>query len=181
MCKLAINIGCGFVARTFSGAKKQLTSLLKAALSHKGMAVIDVISPCVTFANNDEYYRSYGYVKSNEEILHGVDYIHHFEPIAEGDIPEGEFEDVKLFDGSVLRLETIGDGYDHTDPTEALAALHRAELEKKHITGLLHHNTDMPTADEDQNLVDTPLCDLEDDLMRPNTEKHAAMMARFRA
>ena len=181
MCKLAINIGCGFVARTFSGAKKQLTSLLKAALSHKGMAVIDVISPCVTFANNDESYRSYGYVKENEEILHGVDYIHHFEPIAEVDIPEGEFEDVKLFDGSVLRLETIGEGYDHTDPTEALAALHRAEVEKKHITGLLHHNTDMPTADEDQNLVDTPLCDLEDALMRPNREKHTAMMARFRA
>ena len=112
MCKLAINIGCGFVARTFSGAKKQLTSLLKAALSHKGMAVIYVISPCVTFANNDESYRSSGYVKENEEILHGVDYIHHFEPIAEVDIPEGEFEDVKLFDGSVLRLETIGEGYE---------------------------------------------------------------------
>ena len=116
LCKLAINLGCGFVARSFSGAKKQLTALLKAGLSHKGIAVIDVISPCVTFSNNDESYRSYGYVKDNEEELHGFDYIHHFEPIAEVDIPEGEFEDVKLFDGSTLRLETIDQAYDYTDP-----------------------------------------------------------------
>ena len=181
MCKLAINVGCGFVARSFSGSKKQLTALLKAALSHKGMAVIDVISPCVTFANNDESYRSYGYVKDNGEELHSVDYIHHFEPIAEVDIPEGEYEDVELFDGSVLRLETIGQSYDYTDPTEALAALHNAEVEKKHITGLLHHNTELLTADEDQKLVDTPLSDLSDELMRPSREKYDAMMARFLA
>ena len=181
MCKLAINVGCGFVARSFSGSKKQLTALLKAALSHKGMAVIDVISPCVTFANNDESYRSYGYVKDNEAELHSVDYIHHFEPIAEVDIPEGEYEDVELFDGSVLRLETIGQSYDYTDPTEALAALHNAEVEKKHITGLLHHNTELLTADEDQKLVDSPLSDLSDELMRPSREKYDAMMARFLA
>ena len=180
LCKLAINVGCGFVARSFSGAKKQLTSLLKAALSHKGMAIIDVISPCVTFANNDESYRSYGYVKDNEEELHGIDYIHHFEPIAEVDIPEGEFEDVTLFDGSTLRLETINKSYDYTNPTAALAALHDAEMEKKHITGLLHHNTDLPTADEDQGLVDIALSDLSDEMMRPSKEIHSAMMNKFR-
>ena len=75
LCKMAINLGCGFVARSFSGARKQLTSLLKAALSYKGMAVIDVISPCVTFANNDDSSRSYSYVKENDEPLHVVDYI----------------------------------------------------------------------------------------------------------
>ncbi|HJN70186.1 MAG TPA: thiamine pyrophosphate-dependent enzyme, partial [Candidatus Thalassarchaeaceae archaeon] len=70
LCKMAINLGCGFVARSFSGSKKQLTALMRAALSHKGMAVIDVISPCVTFANNDESYRSYNYVKANDDELH---------------------------------------------------------------------------------------------------------------
>ena len=166
MCKLAINLGCGFVARSFSGAKKQLTSLMKAALSHNGMAVIDVISPCVTFANNDESYKSYGYVKTQTEELHGVDYIHHFQPMNEVDIPEGGFEDVELFDGSVLRLRR----YPRNMTTRthcAIAALH-AEVDKKHITGLLHHNTDMPTADEDQGLVDTPLCDLSEDMLRPS-------------
>ncbi|HJM66502.1 MAG TPA: thiamine pyrophosphate-dependent enzyme [Candidatus Thalassarchaeaceae archaeon] len=180
LCKLAINLGCGFVARSFSGAKKQLTSLMKAALSHKGMAIIDVISPCVTFANNDESYRSYGYVKDNEEELHGLDYIHHFEPIAEVDIPEGEFEDVKLFDGSTLRLETIDESYDYTNPTAALAALHDAEMEKRHITGLLHHNTDLLTADENQGLVDMALSDLPNEMMRPSKERYSAMMAKFR-
>ena len=181
MCKLAINLGCGFVARSFSGAKKQLTALMKAALSHNGMAVIDVISPCVTFANNDESYKSYGYVKDQTEELHGVDYIHHFQPLNEVDIPEGSFEDVELFDGSVLRLETLSSEYDHNDPTAAIGALHRAEMDKKHITGLLHHNTDMPTADEDQGLVDTPLCNLSEDMLRPSRAKHEELMARFRA
>ena len=72
---------CSFVARSFSGSKKQLTALLRAAMSHKGMAIIDVISPCVTFANNDESYKSYNYVKENDEVLHIVDYIPHFSPI----------------------------------------------------------------------------------------------------
>ena len=72
------------------------------------------------------------------------------------------------------------DGDDYTDPTAALAALHHAEIEKKHITGLLHHNTEMPTADEDQGLIDIALCDLPEDLMRPSKEKHSEMMAKFR-
>ena len=97
-----------------------------------------------------------GYVKTQTEELHGIDYIHHFQPMNEVDIPEGGFEDVELFDGSVLRLETLSTEYDYTDPTAAISALHMAEVDKKHITGLLHHNTDMPTADEDQGLIDTP-------------------------
>ena len=69
LCAMAINLGCSFVARSFSGSKKQLTSLIRAAMSHKGMAIIDVISPCVTFSNNDESYRSYNYVKGNDVQL----------------------------------------------------------------------------------------------------------------
>ena len=69
LCALAINLGCTFVARSFSGSKKQLNALLKAAMSHKGFALIDVISPCVTFNNNDESMKSYGYVKENEITL----------------------------------------------------------------------------------------------------------------
>ena len=83
LCAMAVNLGCSFVARSFSGSKKQLTALLRAAMSHRGMAIIDVISPCVTFSNNDESYRSYNYVKSNDEVLHIVDYIPHFSPLSE--------------------------------------------------------------------------------------------------
>ena len=70
LCAMAINLGCSFVARSFSGSKKQLTAIIKAAMSHKGFALIDVISPCVTFNNNDESLRSYGYVKDNQAELH---------------------------------------------------------------------------------------------------------------
>jgi len=109
LCALAINLGCTFVARSFSGSKKQLASLLKAAMSHKGFALIDVISPCVTFNNNDESMRSYGYVKENEITLHMADYIPHFNPVEEVEVPEGHFRDITLHDGSTIRLETISE------------------------------------------------------------------------
>ncbi|HJL65180.1 MAG TPA: thiamine pyrophosphate-dependent enzyme, partial [Candidatus Thalassarchaeaceae archaeon] len=170
LCKMAINLGCGFVARSFSGSKKQLTALMRAALSHKGMAVIDVISPCVTFANNDESYRSYNYVKANDEELHSVDYIPHFTPVEEVEIPEGEFKDIKLFDGSTLRLETIGDDHDPSDAVAALSAIHEAEKENRHVTGLLHYNSEMKTADEALDLTETPLIDLAENEMRPSKD-----------
>ncbi|MDP7446904.1 MAG: thiamine pyrophosphate-dependent enzyme, partial [Candidatus Thalassarchaeaceae archaeon] len=140
LCKLAITLGCPFVARSFSGSRQQLTALVRAALSHRGMAVIDVISPCVTFANNDESLKSYGYVKSHDEELHVVDYIPHFEPITEVEVPEGEFREVQLHDGSFIRLETIGDAHDPASEMAALEALHRAEVAQKHVTGLLYFN-----------------------------------------
>ena len=179
LCKMAINLGCGFVARSFSGAKKQLTSLLKAALSHKGMAVIDVISPCVTFANNDDSSRSYSYVKENDEPLHVVDYIPHFTPISEVDIPEGEYQDIEMFDGSTLRLETVSKDFDPSDAVSALAAIHTAEKQKKHVTGLLHYISDMPTTDEIQNLVDMPLSELPAEMLRPSREKHDKLVAHL--
>ena len=81
LCAMAINLGCSFVARSFSGSRKQLTALVRAGMSHRGMAIIDVISPCVTFNNNEESLKSYGYVKSNDTELHTLDYIPHFNPI----------------------------------------------------------------------------------------------------
>lgn len=170
LCKMAINLGCGFVARSFSGSKKQLTALMRAALSHKGMAVIDVISPCVTFANNDESYRSYNYVKANDDELHSVDYIPHFTPVEEVEIPEGEFKDIKLFDGSTLRLETIGYDHDPSDAVAALSAIHEAEKENRHVTGLLHYNSEMKTADEALDLTEKPLIDLAENEMRPSKD-----------
>ena len=181
LCKMAINLGCGFVARSFSGSKKQLSSLIRAALSHKGMAVIDVISPCVTFANNDESYRSYNYVKSNDEVLHTVDYIPHFTPLEEVEIPEGEFEDIELFDGSTLRLATLGVDHDPSNPVAALAAIHEAEASDKHVTGLLHYNSQMKSADEALGLTATPLVDLSETELRPSEQALADLNQSFRA
>ena len=181
LCKLAITLGCPFVARSFSGSSQQLTALVRAALSHRGMAVIDVISPCVTFANNDESLKSYGYVKSHDEELHVVDYIPHFEPITEVEVPEGEFREVQLHDGSFIRLETIGDAHDPASEMAALEAIHRAEVAQKHVTGLLYFNPGKPTLDETLNLVETPLAELPDERLKPSRESLEELLAGFRS
>ena len=179
LCALAINLGCTFVARSFSGSKKQLTSLIKAAMSHKGFALIDVISPCVTFNNNDESMRSYQYVKENEVTLHMADYIPHFEPVAEVEVPEGHFTDITLHDGSTIRLETISDSHDPSDSMAALTALHQAEVDKKHVTGLLYFDSSKPSLAEDLGLVSTPLLDVDASDLRPSEEMLKQMNSEF--
>ena len=168
LCAMAINLGCTFVARSFSGSKKQLNAILKAAMSHKGFALIDVISPCVTFNNNDESMRSYGYVKDNEITLHMTDYIPHFNPIPEVEVPEGNFRDITLHDGSTIRLETISESHDPSDAVGALTALHEAEEQAKHVTGLLYFDNTKASLAEDLGLVDTPLIDVAEDNLRPS-------------
>ena len=180
LCTLAINLGCSFVARSFSGSRKQLSSLIRAAMSHKGMAVLDVISPCVTFNNNDESMKSYGYVKSNDLELHTVGYIPHFNPIEEVEIPAGEYKDVKMHDGSYIRLETIDEEHDPSSASMALNALRKAEKEKKHATGLLYFEEGKPTLDESMNLAEKSLCDLSEKDMRPSKKSLEDLLNNFR-
>lgn len=168
LCALAINLGCTFVARSFSGSKKQLNALIKAAMSHKGFALIDVISPCVTFNNNDESMKSYGYVKENEITLHMTDYIPHFNPITEVEVPEGHFRDITLHDGSTIRLETISEEHDPSNAVAALTALHNADENAKHVTGLLYFDNTKASLAEDLGLVEKPLIDVADEELRPS-------------
>jgi 2-oxoglutarate ferredoxin oxidoreductase subunit beta len=170
LCALAINLGCTFVARSFSGSKKQLNSLIKAAMSHKGFALIDVISPCVTFNNNDESLKSYGYVKDNNVTLHIADYIPNRAPMEEIEVPEGHYRDITLHDGSVIRLETISEDHDPTNAVAALSALHAADAEAKHVTGLLYFDGNKPSLIEDLGLVDSALIDVADSDLRPSRE-----------
>ena len=179
LCALAINLGCTFVARSFSGSKKQLNSILKAAMSHKGFALIDVISPCVTFNNNDESMKSYGYVKENEITLHMADYIPHFNPITEVEVPEGHYRDITLHDGSTIRLETISKEHDPSDAVAALTALHQAETNAKHVTGLLYFDNTKASRAEDLGLVEKPLIDIADDELRPDKSTLDKINAAF--
>ena len=181
LCALAINLGCTFVARSFSGSKKQLTSILKAAMSHKGFALIDVISPCVTFNNNDESMRSYGYVKENEITLHMADYIPHFNPMVEIEVPAGHYRDITLHDGSTIRLETISDEHDPSNAVAALTALHEAEAGKKHVTGLLYFDATKPSLAEELGLVDEALVNVPDEALRPDRASLDALNAEFLA
>tara|TARA_B100001250_G_scaffold129255_1_gene110084 strand:+ start:510 stop:1535 length:1026 start_codon:yes stop_codon:yes gene_type:complete len=180
LCAMALNLGCSFVARSFSGSRKQLTALIRAGMSHRGMAIIDVISPCVTFNNNEESFKSLQYVKNNDIELHALDYIPHFNPIDEIEVPSGGYKEVKLHDGSYLRLETISEEHDVSNRMMALQAIIEAEKDDKHVTGLLYFEEGKPTLDETENLVDTPLSELPEKLLRPNKKSLNDLLAKFR-
>ncbi len=181
LCAMALNLGCSFVARSFSGSRKQLTALIRAGMSHRGMAVIDVISPCVTFNNNEESFKSLQYVKNNDIELHALDYIPHFNPIDEIEVPSGGYKEVKLHDGSYLRLETISEEHDVSNRMMALNAVIEAEKEDKHVTGLLYFEEGKQTLDETENLVDMPLADLPEEMMRPSKKTLDELLTNFRS
>src|SRR6188768_4276382 len=114
LCALAIELGASFVARSFSGDKKQLLSVLKTAIAHNGTSFIDVISPCVTFNDHDGSTKSYSYVKDHEEPLGEINYIPSFEDITI-EYEEGTTREVTLHDGSRLYLKKLDRDYDPTD------------------------------------------------------------------
>src|SRR4051795_4863359 len=121
-CALALEWGATFVARSFSGDKKQLQAMLKAAIAHNGLTVIDVISPCVTFNDHVGSTKSYSYMKEHEEMLHELDFVPHYEDISV-EIPEGQVMDVQMHDGSHLRIRKLHREYDPTDRMGAAALL----------------------------------------------------------
>ncbi len=165
-CALALKWGATFVARSFSGDKKQLQTLIKAAIAHKGLCVIDVISPCVTFNDHDGSTKSYSYVKDHEEALHELDFVPFFEDISV-EIPEGEVTDVALHDGSHLRIRKLEREYNPTDRLAALAALEEAAAKGEVLTGLLYVNTTSPDFIEQLNVVEEPLATLPQSRIRP--------------
>ena len=179
-CGLAVQLGATFVARSFSGDKKQLQSVIKAALSHRGTAVLDVVSPCVTFNDHVGSTKSYKYVRSNKVPLQSIGFVPHFDEIhLEEEFPPGTVHEVQMHDGSMLRLEKIEEDY---DPTDRLTALDRIELatEKSQIlTGVLYVNTDSPSFTEILNLDDTPLAQLSQDRLRPPQSALDEVMAEL--
>lgn len=167
-CGLAVQLGATFVARSFSGDKKQLQSILKAALAHRGTAVLDVVSPCVTFNDHVGSTKSYKYVRENKVPLQSIGFVPHFEEIhLQGEFAPGTVYEVEMHDGSMLRLEKLEEDY---DPTSRLKALDRIELateEGQILTGVLYVSTDQPSFTEILNLDDVPLAQLGQDRLRP--------------
>ena len=165
-CALALKWGASFVARSFSGDKRQLQAILKAAIGHRGLAVIDVISPCVTFNDHDGSTKSYGYMKDHEMPLHELDFVPYFEDIAV-ELEEGEATSVRLHDGSYLRIRKLQRDFDPSNRLAALAALEDAESKGEVLTGVLYLNTSKPTFTDLLNLSDDPLVSLPDAKLRP--------------
>jgi 2-oxoglutarate ferredoxin oxidoreductase subunit beta len=178
-CALALKWGATFVARSFSGDKKQLQAILKTAIAHKGLTVIDVISPCVTFNDHTGSTKSYSYMKEHEEVLQELDFVPHFEDISV-DIPEGEVRDVQMHDGSHLRIRKLQRDFDVTDRFKALQALEESEAKGEVLTGVLYLNTNKPTFLDLLNLADEPVATLPESRVRPPKSVLDSVMEELR-
>ena len=165
-CMLALQWGATFVARAFSGDKKQLQAILKAAIAHNGLAVIDVISPCTTFNDHEGSTKSYSYVKDHEEPIHELDFVPYYDEIT-AEIAEGTTQEVTLHDGSRLRIKKLARDYDPSNKIEALRSIEEAQASGSVLTGLFYVQTGKPTFVDMLNLVDAPLATLPESLTRP--------------
>lgn len=166
LCSLAIELNCGFVARSFAGDPKQLVTLLKAALSHEGTAVLDVISPCVTFNNHEGSTKSYKYAKEAEIPLQEIGFIPFFEQIAV-DYEPGSIQEVEMHDGSKITLKKIERDYNPKDRLAAINLIKKAAIDKQFLTGLLYIDEQKPDFGSLMDLDDVPLNQLKEDKLRP--------------
>src|SRR5215203_2831472 len=167
LCIEAIAADCGFVARSFSGDAKQVRELLKAAISFNGTAVIDIISPCVTFNNHEESTKSYPYGKANEEPLHDITFVPKYDEITV-DYAEGEEIMVKMHEGPAIRLKKLDRDYNPRDKFSAIKLLLEAQANQNFVTGLIYFDENRGTIQETMDLDETPLVDMPESRVRPS-------------
>lgn len=176
LCLEAIVADCGFVARSFAGDPKQVSALLKAALSHRGLAVLDIISPCVTFNNRDESTKSYNWGRAHDERLNDITYVPPAEEI-HVDYEPGTTQTVELHDGSRIVLRKLDRSHDPTDRMAAIRLLEEAKQKQEFITGLIYVDGRRENLAEYERLTDTPLTRLPESKLRPPRESLERLMA----
>ena len=178
-CALAIQLGATLVARSFSGDKRQLLTLLKAAIAHRGTVMIDVISPCVTFNDHEGSTKSYKYLKDHDEPVQEVGFVPSFENI-DVDYDPGTTASVRMYDGSELRLRKLGRDYDATDKIGAVQTLAEAHEKGETLTGVFYVNTQAPTFMDILRLTDEPLARLPESVVRPPRQALEEIMESLR-
>jgi 2-oxoglutarate ferredoxin oxidoreductase subunit beta len=156
LVSLAILMGATFVGRSFSGDKHQLVPLIKAAMSHKGAAFLDVVSPCVAFNNHAGSTKSYEYVREHNEALNRLDFIAEREEITAQYDP-GTATTVQQHDGSFIRLRKLGEEYDASDKVGAMKRVQEGLAAGEVVTGLLYLDPVPQDLHQNLNTVDVPL------------------------
>jgi 2-oxoglutarate ferredoxin oxidoreductase subunit beta len=178
-CELAITLGATFVGRSFSGDKRQLHAMLKAAIAHRGTVMLDVVSPCVAFNDHEGSTKSYKYMQDHDEPLQEINFIPAFEDISVEYDP-GTTVEVTMHDGSRLRLRKLEEDYDPTDKVRAITRLHQAKDEGSMLTGVLYLNTQSPTFLDMLNITEDPLATLPASRLRPGPEVLEQVMEELR-
>ncbi len=177
ICLEALAANATFVARTFAGDPKQVESLLKAAFSHRGIAVLDIISPCVTFNNHDDSTKSYSWGRAQNVALNELNFIPDYPEITIDAPYEGQLT-VEMHDGSKIVLKKLDPDYDPTNKLLAFQTLEEARARQEFITGLIYVNEqERPDLHELLAYVDTPLVHLPDAKLRPSREALAKVIA----
>lgn len=166
----ALVANASFVARSFAGDPRQVKELIKAALAHNGIAVLDIISPCVTFGNHEESVHSYSFGKEHEEPLHEISFVPAREEITVEDFEEGTTREVTLHDGSQVVLKKLENDYDPTNRWQALHMLEDAYNNNWLVTGLIYVDPDRPTMYDLYNLPETPLNRMTEKNIRPSKD-----------
>lgn len=180
LCSMALQLGCSFVARSFSGDAKQLVPLLEAAFQHPGTSVIDIISPCITFANHEGSTKSFKAVKEHLVQLQELGYIHSQEEI-KVEYEEGEYKEVEMADGSKLLLKKLDSkNHDISDRALALTSLQESNSKGEILTGLFYLDSQKPNLQKLMNLPDQPLISLDEKTARMSESDFTKVLNKYR-
>jgi 2-oxoglutarate ferredoxin oxidoreductase subunit beta len=181
LCTLAIELGCGFVARSFSADRKQLLQLLKAAVAHRGLALLDVISPCVTFNDHPGSTKSYDYGREHEQPIHELGFVPTWEKAGqEVDVPEGQTMHVDMPNGGSIRIKKLGRDFDPTNKAAALDLLRESHEKQEFLTGLFYVNPTQQNFLDLLNVGPEPLATLPESKVRPSKAALAEIMEELR-
>jgi len=181
LCQMAIDLGCGFVARSFSGDAKQMVALIRAGIAHRGFALIDAISPCVTFNNLTDSTKGFAWLKEHNVSLHELGFVAPYEPVAIEQDP-GTTKVVDMPDGSHLVIHKLAEDHDPTDRARALDILARDRGDHGRVfTGLIYYDpkSNVPL-DEIQRLPDKPLAQFGAEELRPGKAEFEKLLAAYR-
>lgn len=179
ICVEALAAGAGFVARSFAGDAKQVRELIKAALSFRGTAVLDIVSPCVAFNNEDDSRKSYGYGREHQRALQEIGFFPAQAEITVEEYGQGETTVVELHDGSHLTLRKLEADYDASDRIQAMSRLQRAEDAGEVLTGLVYYDDSRPSLAEVSHLPETPLALLPLEQLRPSADALRDLMKGY--
>ncbi len=178
-CLLALSIGCTFVARSFSGDKEHLVPLLKAGIAHHGFALVDVISPCVTFNDHEGSTKSYDFTRKHFHPAIYADFVPLAEPI-HSEQAAGSVQSVTMHDGSRVLLHRVGADYDPKDRAGAFNYLTRRQAQGEIVTGLLFIDETKPDMHEVQSLPEQPLSLIPYEKLNPGQKVLDSIQDRFR-
>lgn len=176
---LALDLGATFVARSFSGDKEQLVPLMQAAMSHKGFALIDIVSPCVTFNNHPGSTKSYDYTREHIEAGSVVDFVPQAQEITLDQV-KGSTKNVALHNGASVRLSKLSDDYDPTDRGNAVRTLLEHKAQDKLMTGLIYIEPEAENFHDILNLPDTPLNQLSQTALCPGSDALSGINEGFK-